>query len=164
MQRLISKGGINILNNLIKLLLDTNRLCLDSVEYDKSIPVETNPELNELEIKLRKELAYIHAMELRQGNIYLESDRFEPRISNKFANKIVFRAFPIIHKDSLLYGLPFKWDNTRNYDPYFFKYKGAPSKSLIEQAFMGPYVIPYVVDCFSGRMGEDPNDIENLYN
>lgn len=34
-----------MLNNLIKLLADTNILRLDDIEYDKSIPIETNPEL-----------------------------------------------------------------------------------------------------------------------
>lgn len=57
--------------------------------------------------------------------------QFEPRISNRFANKTVFKAFPIIGKKNQdLNGLPFKWKDSKDYDPYFFKFKVQIKRSL----------------------------------
>lgn len=152
-----------MLNNLIKLLLDTNRLCLDDIEYNKSIPVEINSELNELELKLRKELAYINAMDLRQGNVYLYKSQFEPIISNRFTKNIIFRAFPIIGKDKNLNGLPFRWKSLRDYYPYFFKFKTQIPMPLRDQIYMRPYAGLYRIGNFSTNIVHDPDNIDNLY-
>lgn len=152
-----------MLNNLIKLLLDTNRLCLDGIEHDKSIPVETNPEFNELELKLRKELAYINAMDLRQGNVYLYKSQFDPQISKRFAKNVIFRAFPMIGKNRDLDGLPFKWKSLKDYYPYFFKFKTQIPISLRDQVFIRPYIGQYRIGNFGMDIVHDPDDIDNLY-
>lgn len=146
------------MNNLIKLLVDTGRL-----RINKFISIEDNLELNELELKLRKELAYIHAMDLRCGNIYLHKSQFEPRISDRFANKVIFKAFPIIGKNSDLNGLPFKWKSTRDYDPYFFKYKNPIDRSPIDKIFVRPFASEYRIGTFGMKIAKDPDDIDNLY-
>ena len=46
-------------NNVIKYMIDNDLLCLDSLQYNKDIPIENNAELNDLEIKLRKEIGFI---------------------------------------------------------------------------------------------------------
>lgn len=152
-----------MLNNLIKLLMDTDRICLNDIEYNKTIPIETNPELNDLELKLRKELAYINAMDLRQGNVYLYKSQFEPVISNRFAKNVIFRAFPIAGKNTDFNGLPFKWKYLRDYYPYFFKFKTQIPISLRDQVYIRPYTDPYRIGNFGMNIAQDPDDIDNLY-
>lgn len=158
-----------MLNNLVKLLVDTNRLRLDDIEYDKSIPIETNPELNKLELKLRKELAYINAMDLRCGNVYLFKSQFEPRISNRFMRKVVFKAFLMIDDISDFHGLPY-YSFYYDYKPHFFKFTTDPEPKHIFGNWPD-YIYPrphekeyYGGGCFGGyTVYKDPDDIENLY-
>lgn len=151
------------MNNLVKLLFDTNRIRLDDIEHNESISLDADPKLNELEIKLRHELAYINAMSMRKGNVYLHKSQFEPAISNRFANKIVFKAFPIIGKNQDLNGLPFKWKDTRDYDPYFFKFKVPIERSLVDQLYIRPFRGDYAIGAFHTTYANDPDDINNLY-
>lgn len=156
-----------MLNNLIKLLLDTDRLCLDDIEYDKSIPIEINPELNELEIKLRKELAYIHAMELQRGNVYIFKSQFEPKLSNRLTKNIILKTFvPIRDRHDDLNGLPFLWvwggNDIDAYGPYFFKFKDQLDGESFSY-YARPYEGYYWRCHFIIKRYKDPDDINNLY-
>lgn len=143
-----------MLNNLIKLLLDTNRLCLDSMEYDKSIPIETNPELNELEIKLRKELAHLNGRVYTGDNEkYLYYYDFEPRIINRFAKYVIFPNFPIINKNTKLEAdQAIIWPENRKFAPLFFpNWTNADEEKIrydnsireIESEVYGPFGLEY---------------------
>ena len=126
-----------MLNNLIKLLVDTNRLRLDDIEYDESVPIESNPELNELELEYREDLARANAKYQRKI-VYMFKSQFEPKISNRFRRKCLW-YFPIIHNKDL--------SNRSQEDA-----SGIIKLDTISYYF-DVYDIPYII----------PSDIGNLY-
>jgi hypothetical protein len=48
-------------NTVIKCMLENDLLCLKDYQYNHDVPIESNEELNNLELKLRKEIAYVIA-------------------------------------------------------------------------------------------------------
>lgn len=82
-------------NNVIKYMLDHNLLCLNGYPYRSDIPIESNPELNELELKLRKEIAFMIAALRGVGTTRTPYSSFEPVIVKKIISTMQEMFLPI---------------------------------------------------------------------
>lgn len=106
-------------NNVIRYMMDNNLLCLDSLQYNKGITIEDNVELNDLEIKLRKEIGFIIGRcRGLKGSKAFESD-FEDFIVKRMRRNIDLIFIPIGDaklKDDQL----FRWSYIGDFDTYYF--------------------------------------------
>lgn len=102
-------------NTTVKYMMDINKLDLSDYEYDHSIPVESNEQLNELELFLRMEIGF--AM-YRLNHKCAFRSQFEPIVARKI-RETVDRIFNPIDRENRKYGQVFSWART-NYAPKYF--------------------------------------------
>lgn len=108
-----------MLNNTIKYMLDNDLLCLDSIQYNKDIPIETNEELNDLELKLRKEIGFIVGRVPGFGKRYTVESDFEEFITKRI-KRVINTVFDPIHDNILHEGQLFVWNHIEYFDTYYF--------------------------------------------
>ena len=106
-------------NNVVKYMLDHDLLCLNGCPYGSDIPIEPNPELNDLELKLRKEIAFMIAELRGVGATRTPYSSFEPAIAEEIISTIQ-KMFLSIGNTELRSGQLFIWAYLRNCIPRFF--------------------------------------------
>ena len=106
-------------NNVVKYMLDHDLLCLNGYPYRSDIPIESNPELNALELKLRKEIAFMIAELRGAGTIHTPYSSFEPIIVKKIISTIQKMFLPIGDTE-LQNGQLFIWAYSGGFIPRFF--------------------------------------------
>lgn len=108
-----------MLNNTIKYMLDNDLLCLDSIKYNKDIPIETNEELNELELKLRREIGFIVGRVPGFGKRYAVESDFEEFITKRI-KRVIGTIFCPIRDNTLKKDQLFIWNHIEYFDTHYF--------------------------------------------
>lgn len=125
-------------NNVIRYMMDNDLLCLDSLQYNKDIPIEDDVELNDLEIKLRKEIGFIIGRcRGLKGPKAFESD-FEDFIVKRMRRNIDLIFIPI-GDTKLKDGQLFRWSYAGDFDTYYFpKWDGARDVGILREFWYCP--------------------------
>lgn len=106
-------------NSVVKYMLDHDLLCLNGSPYYPDISIESNPESNDLELKLRKEIASMIAALRGVGTTRTPYSSFEPAIAEEIIS-IIQKMFLPIENTELRSGQLFIWAYLRNCIPRFF--------------------------------------------
>lgn len=106
-------------NSVVKYMLDHDLLSLNGSPYYPDISIESNPELNDLELKQRKEIASMMAALRGVGTTHTPYSSFEPAIAEEIISTIQKMFLPIGNTE-LRSGQLFIWAYLRNCIPRFF--------------------------------------------
>lgn len=106
-------------NSVVKYMLDHDLLCLNGSPYYPDISIESNPELNDLELKLRKEIAFMIAELRGVGTTHTPYSSFEPIVVRKIASTIQKMFLPIGNAE-LQNGQLFIWAYLGGFIPRLF--------------------------------------------
>ena len=113
-------------NTTVKYMMDINKLDLSDYEYDHSIPVESNEQLNELELFLRMEIGLSM---YRLDHKCAFRSQFEPMVARKI-RETVDRIFNRIGGENRKYGQVFNWARTNDIPKYFPNWTNASARML----------------------------------
>lgn len=127
-----------MINNVIKYMIDNDLLCLNNFQYNKDIPIEYNTELNDLELKLRKEIGFIIGRcRSLNGFVAFESD-FEEFIVKRMRRNIDLIFLPI-SDTKLKDGQLFRWSYIGDFDTYYFpKWDGIRDVGILREFWYRP--------------------------
>ena len=106
-------------NSVVKYMLDHDLLSLNGSPYYPDISIESNLELNDLELKQRKEIASMMAALRGVGATRILYSSFEPTIADEIISAIPKMFLPIGNTE-LQSGQLFIWAYLRNCIPRFF--------------------------------------------
>lgn len=107
-------------------MMDINKLDLSDYEYNHSIPVEFNEQLNELELFLRMEIGLV--MYKLDHKCALKS-QFEPNVCREI-RKIIDEIFNYIDGENRKRGQVFNWTRTNDTPKYFPNWTNAQTRII----------------------------------
>ena len=137
-------------NSVVKYMLDHELLCLNGCPYRSDISIESNPELNDLELKLRKEIAFMIAELRGVGTTRTPYSSFEPAIAEEIISTIQKMFLPIGNME-LRNGQLFIWTYSGGFIPRFFPNWGGKMPIMFLESPIIVRLSPDPEKCYIGE-------------